>query len=435
MEFILFQYQAHRTKRSLRNSLFQNNKTTRFSRSLLLTVAIFLSLTSKSQQIANYVSNGGFEQLITYSVVTPDNAAHFWQPIDTNKFSYVCVTTQSPFSNAPYFFGYQFARTGKTYALSDFFCSTCSSIPRGYLRNRLKQFLQSGKTYCVKFYFLNTNNSPLGIDKVGAYFGGSSIDTITKCNHPMPYLTPQIQNGSGIITDTLNWVPITGTFVANGTEKYMLLGNFYSEANTNTLLINPTYSAAGANDVCIDDVSCIDIDLPAYAGPGPNTWCIPGDSVFIGRQPDVGIDEDCMWYKLPNMTTAIDTVAGLWVKPTVTSTYVVKQEICAGIKYDTIVVHQSGTGLTREKLLSNHLILYPQPAKDQLNLNFEIEPNNEFISFKIFNDVGQLVKCAAINFKESKSKIEVDDLPSGVYLLTLTNKGNFIVNKKFSVSH
>ncbi len=421
-------------KRSLKNCLSLSNPFCFNSRYSLAVAAIFFAFICRSQQITNYVSNGGFESLNSNSVTSYFNTLNYWQPIDTTKACDYLATVRPPIANAPGVFGWQYARTGDNYIVTTFFCSTCSSNPRSYPRNRLKQFLQAGKTYCVKFHIVNTNNTTLGIENTGAYFGGSGIDTITKCTDPITYLNPQVLNTNGVITDTMNWVPITGTFVANGTEKYMVLGNFKSDVNTNTLLINPTYLPNKINDICIDDVSCIDIDLPAYAGPGPNTWCIPGDSVFIGRQPDVGIDEACMWYKLPDMTNAIDTVAGLWVKPIVTTTYVVKQEICAGIKYDTIVVHQSGTGIKESKLLSESLNIYPIPAKDQLNLHFDADVQGKFESVSIFNSLGQLIREEEIKFSDRSAILKINELPNGVYLITLKGKNDLSISKRFTVA-
>src|SRR5690606_40769166 len=50
-------------------------------------------------------------------------------------------------------------------------------------------------------------------------------------------------------------------------------------------------------DVLIDDVSCIEVNLPAYAGR--DTTILIGDSVYIGREKDFAIDTGCVWYKLP----------------------------------------------------------------------------------------------------------------------------------------
>src|SRR5690606_19202302 len=134
----------------------------------------------------------------------------------------------------------------------------------------------------------------------------------------------------------------TGTFVAQGNEKYALLGNFLADNAVTTTSIGGPFYPSKWTDVCIDDVSCIELNLPAFAGP--DTTFIPGDSLFLGREPDVGIDEACIWYKMPG-TTPIDTVAGFWIKPTEACTYVVRQEICGLVKWDTVRITLNTVGI------------------------------------------------------------------------------------------
>ncbi|HRD41101.1 MAG TPA: T9SS C-terminal target domain-containing protein, partial [Bacteroidia bacterium] len=114
------------------------------------------------------------------------------------------------------------------------------------------------------------NNSPYSINNIQVYLGDNSIDTIKYCNMPLTYLSPQITNTLGVINDTINWIKIENTFVANGTEKYLVIGNFNSDIVTSS-----TYSSTGIgsgvwSEYMIDDVSVIDFNLPAYAGPDKN---------------------------------------------------------------------------------------------------------------------------------------------------------------------
>ncbi len=301
------------------------------------------------------------------------------------------------------------------------------------MRNRLKNFLQAGKTYCVKFYFNITNTSPYGMDGFGAYFGGVTMDTITQCRMPLTFINPQIQNPNGnIITDTLNWVPVTGTFVAVGNEKYMLIGNFKSDLATNCVTINPAYLPQKWTDVCIDDVSCIDIDLPAYAGP--DISCIPGNTVYIGRPLDVGIDEACTWYNITNTNTPIGTGAGITVNPIITQTYIVKQDICGNIKWDTVIVHQTALGLAELKLRSEGLRIYPQPAQDVLNIVFTIETESEPNNVIIYNSLGQLIKKEEIVFKNKMANVKIEDLSDGVYYLSVKTDDIYRINRRFVIS-
>jgi hypothetical protein len=419
--------------KSLKNLLFLNN--------INLTGIILLCFYSsdfKCQGIANHINNGGFEDY--WSCNLPNNLllVKSWRTIDSTANATIYYSKCPNINNIPLNgFTYQFPKSGDAFVSFTSFCLSGSCSPdfnRNYLRNRLKSPLENGHTYCLRFFYNILNNSTYGVDGLGIKFcDNNSLDTITKSNLPLIYLTPQLENPTNnILTDTMNWNLFTGTFTATGNEVNAVIGNFKSNASTNSILINPTYSPQIVNDFCIDNVSCIDIDLPAYAGP--DLWCIPGDSVFIGRQPDVGIDEACMWYKLPNTTTAIDTVAGLWVKPVTTTTYIVKQEICAGIKYDTIVVHQSATGIGELDALINNLKLYPQPASSSLKLQFKVDLSSTFSSYSILNNLGQVIREDDVQFKNNATEINTSDLPNGVYTISLFRKRGFKLSKRFVVA-
>lgn len=401
---------------------------------LAITICVF-NIVSYSQ-VANYVSNGGFEQKINCSVTTTVFPATNWRWIDSIVYGNVGYNNLC-YPNVPYGpFGFQYPKSGGAFAEVQSLCqpTLCpASNSRGYIRNRLKTNLIAGKTYCVKFYVNIANDSNYGIDGFGAYFGNNSLDTIIYTNKPLTYLVPQVQNSTNnIITDTLNWTLITGTFVATGIEKHMIIGNFKSDAATTKTLINTTYLSNVISEFYLDDASCIPLDLPAYAGP--DLWCVPGNSVFIGRQPDVGIDEDCMWYKLPNTTTAIDTVAGLWVSPIVTTTYIVKQDVCGVIKWDTVVVHQSGTGINELDVLKDGLTVYPQPAKDEITLSFDLDIANRFRKISIYTTLGQLIREEEIDFKSNQFVLKTTDFNNGVYLFTLKDKSNFHISKRFVIA-
>src|SRR6218665_534022 len=258
----------------------------------LLALVVFSIFFDVRAQIANYVNNPGFEIAMSTSL-NPYDAVKYWGSIDTAQgSSYLVSTLSNNANNSPYCtFGFQYPRTGNNFIGTTFFCDAC---PRWNPRNRLKQPLKPNVKYCAKYYIVNTNNNRIAIENYAMYFGDSMMDTITQSAIPLTYLAPQIEYTNGIIIDTLNWTPISGTFVATGGEKYMVLGNFRSNSTTNTLLINPPLQTMSA-DIYIDDVSLIEMDLPAFAGR--DTFFIPGTTVFIGREPDVGLDEHCMWYK------------------------------------------------------------------------------------------------------------------------------------------
>jgi hypothetical protein len=407
----------------------------------ILPCLLFLLAFTNNAQIANYVNNGGFENTYTCTVsnFSLKNVIG-WNSLDSINSSFGGVYTnycnvgmsccEIPLNT----YSYQFPKNGSAFALGQFFCPTCAGPPRGFMKNRLKEKLISGKAYCSKMYINHPHSCLYGIDALGMYYGGAELDTITTPNQPLPYLTPQVQNPSGnILVDTLNWVAITNTFIATGNEKYLVIGCFKSDASVNYSVTNSGFPQwSGYN---IDDVSCIPLDLPAYAAPGPDIWAIPGATTYVGRQQDVGIDEACQWFKLPNTTSVIANVAGLTLTVAATTeTYMVKQDICGVIKYDTVVVHGSGVDVVTLSGVEGLLQISPNPASELLTIESNVLIDDDDLQIKIFNNLGQLIRKEEIIFRDRNSILNIRDLPNGIYTISFITSDNFIINKRIVIS-
>jgi hypothetical protein len=408
-------------------------------RKYILILSATLLFKFSNAQIANYISNGGFENYTSCSGFNAINVVKNWRSIDSSFFAGVLYNNYC-FSNIPSStFGYQLPRNGNGYVLTDFLCQPpqCSATSnRGYFRNRLKSNLIAGKVYCVKFYVNIGNNSSYGISNFSAYFSDNFIDTITKISIPLTYITPQIQNlTTNIVTDTLGWSLITGTFIATGIEKHCVIGNFNSDVNTFKQLINSNQLPAIATTVFLDDVSCIPTDLPAFAGA--DIWGIPSTTVYIGRQRDVGIDEACTWYNMSNTLTPIANAAGLTLTVALsTQTYMVKQDICGIIKYDTVVVYASALGNTELQYFKDQVKVYPQPAKELINL--ELSTNaiaDNYTELIIYNTLGQAIRKEELEFTKNLIKqVDVAELPNGYYTLQLHTTKGYVINQSLLIS-
>src|SRR5690606_18713947 len=157
-------------------------------------------------QIINYISNGSFEEVLTSTSTPTFYSAKYWGGIDSLKYygvtlSSVTAPVQVPLSS----YTYQWPKEGFNHLITTLY-SASQNNNRGYPRNRLKKKLETGKLYCFTMYVNLTNNSVNGLDAIGVHFGDESIDTISQCNKPITYLTPQVQNpANNLITDTLNW--------------------------------------------------------------------------------------------------------------------------------------------------------------------------------------------------------------------------------------
>ena len=219
-------------------------------------LCLFLSLKVSAQ---NLVLNPSFEDTIactgTYAMqckywywATYGSPDYFSEQPDI-----FCGTSPVPLSNV----GFQYARTGIAYVgLAPFFTTIFPSYVnrREYIGGILSDTLKQGHEYCISFYVSVADGMKYVIDGMGLYLSvDSAVDYTINTN--LSFI-PQISNPSGnIIYDTLNWVQISGTYIANGGEKYLTIGNFKDDANT---AIDSTSASLIESYFFIDDVSVID---------------------------------------------------------------------------------------------------------------------------------------------------------------------------------
>ena len=153
------------------------------------------------------------------------------------------------------YFGWQYAHSGSAYSGITLGYFNGSNY-REYIEVELNTPLQSGWKYAFSMYVSLSEYSRRACDAIGAYF---SISILTYNNPQWGVLnyTPQARNVLGnVITDTANWILIADTFLAQGGEKFITIGNFLQDSSTNWIAYNPT-ALYLASYYYIDDVSVI----------------------------------------------------------------------------------------------------------------------------------------------------------------------------------
>ena len=134
-----------------------------------------------------------------------------------------------------------------------------NSETKEYIYQQLSSPLQAGKIYCLSFYVSRADRISYAVKSIGAYFSNTVLSVGS-----LGYISanPQVVNQSGFITDTIGWTQIQGCFTANGGEEYNTIGNFNSNANTDTLKIQPVNALSTSTvDIAyyyIDDITLID---------------------------------------------------------------------------------------------------------------------------------------------------------------------------------
>ncbi|MCU0360028.1 MAG: T9SS type A sorting domain-containing protein [Bacteroidia bacterium] len=378
----------------------------------------------------NLVSNGSFENIINCNSPFVEYKAIGWSGVDSAQFTaHLCNIVCGNAPNTPV--GYQMPKEGNGFVRSTLYCPLCGgTFTRSNLKNRLKSPLRAGKTYCAGMYVNRQEDCPKAIDGFGLYFGDSTIDTIIyNARLPLTFLTPQVKNPDGnIINDAVNWIPVSGTFVANGGEKYLVIGNFKSDATTSLAPTGFSSPIIDFSEYFVDQVSCVELDSE-FAGRDTTVWS--GDSLFIGKtNDDAWLEAKFIWYKLPG-TVPIDSTTGFWVKPVGTGSYVVKQEICGYTIWDTIVIGIKEDDVWLAENKADFLKIFPVPTKDYIELRTEVPHWYQGLTnYTIINNLGQEELEGEINLSKGRFMIDISSLKNGTYSLQLFGEGKQKIVKR-----
>lgn len=148
----------------------------------------------------------------------------------------VCASPSSNVDVPNNFGGYQLAHSGMGYSGLISYNYQTNYNYHEFIEAPLTSTLEPNACYHFKMYVNLANNSPVTSDAIGVYFSDTIISGINYSS-PLPF-TPQIINTNGYIRDTMNWIPITGEYIATGTEKYLIIGNYTDDINTNYITVN-----------------------------------------------------------------------------------------------------------------------------------------------------------------------------------------------------
>ncbi|MCK6650837.1 MAG: T9SS type A sorting domain-containing protein [Bacteroidia bacterium] len=319
-----------------------------------------------------------------------------------------------PFQNS---LGYQYPKTGNAYA-GLFLINGFGNNYREYLQVELLDSLKQNKCYYICAYFNLHNSMDWASNNMG-FFLDDSLYSPTNPWEILPY-TPQIKSFFNTpLNDTISWTKVEGVYVAGGAEKFLNIGNFSDDINTDT--IHTTVQIYPGAYYYIDDVSVIPIDsipggMPAFAGN--DTSIVIGDSVFIGQEIT---NLNCNWYNSSG-TLIASSISGIFVQPTATTYYVVEQNLCGTITYDTVNVTVQPVGVNEFIQKSEAFRIFPNPSTGT-------------IYFQSNNNASNLVSILIILLNNDVLKIDLN-VENGVYFIHLqdlkTNQksiNKIVVNK------
>lgn len=151
--------------------------------------------------------------------------------------------------------GFQYASSGLRHAGGFQWYGPGSSYTREYLMVKLIQDLQAGENYEVALKYARADGYRYAVDRLSVYLGQDSVFE----NHPnhLTSVVPQVHlmdPNEPYLIEGDSWVQLTDTFVAQGGERWMVIGTFLGPNDVNGTVASPssTYDYAY---YFIDDVS------------------------------------------------------------------------------------------------------------------------------------------------------------------------------------
>ncbi len=203
----------------------------------------------------NLVPNPSFEIYDTCPTFSGRMYASNWYVAEkTPDYFNVCTTTPA-ISIPNNLFDLQFPATGNAYC-GFYTYGTVDTLYREKIGVQLLSPLNIGTRYFVSFKLNATSRHVNGAtNKTGALFSTTSYTPA----HPSPTKDFCQVWSDSIITDTINWVQIRGSFIADSAYSYLTLGNFFVNSHTDTARFWGTSISLIAyyyiDDVCVSNDS------------------------------------------------------------------------------------------------------------------------------------------------------------------------------------
>jgi gliding motility-associated-like protein len=148
-----------------------------------------------------------------------------------------------------------------------------SNVNREYIHTSLIEPLKPGQLYHGQYYF-NPMSYGYNIDSYGMYFSAWPLNDTPASG--ILLAEPQVENQNGLILDFDTWQRVSGCFTAQGGERYIAIGNFRADEETDTLSPGFAPFPVQSNYTLIDAVSLYEV---ASLVPSDTLLCMT-DSIF-----------------------------------------------------------------------------------------------------------------------------------------------------------
>ncbi len=183
--------------------------------------------------------------------------------------------------------GYQYPRTGNGFAGIYIYVSNIAGM-REYIEVKLTDSLKKDRCYYFEMFVNQPNDHPLVSDGIGVHFsvGEKRLNSASVFGLPA-----HIDNPPGnLITDTLGWVKISGTYIARGGEDHLIIGNFRDDSHTLAVPFQPVIWYEHSAYLYVDDVFLEELVLEPPLGA--DTTLCRGQQILLNA---AGTGDSWLW--------------------------------------------------------------------------------------------------------------------------------------------
>ncbi len=234
--------------------------------SLLLGCLLFVA-PPRCEAQTNLVPNGSFEETDSCLEINtwyyPETGPLGWFSTAGSGDYYLSCLPYGAFNGMPLSaWAFQYPQDGSAYVGVATYSVNAQS--REYFTIELAEPLTVGSTYYASFYASASWN---GWEEYPQYYIASSKIGMRftmeaqqwEFGDPLPEFTNAAQvYYPAILSDTVNWVLVSGSFVADSAYRYVSIGNHFDNAHTDTLHLGTSIQYAKAHTL-IDNV-CVSTD-------------------------------------------------------------------------------------------------------------------------------------------------------------------------------
>ncbi|SEF80931.1 Por secretion system C-terminal sorting domain-containing protein [Halpernia humi] len=258
----------------------------------------------------------------------------------------------------------------------------------------------------------NDATSKSTIANLGNKTNGADFRVWTPTTSPTRYFPKLSTVLSGSLKSTSDWE------AASTVARTM---NFRLTVRDNNPDVTQQQTAFASNTITVGSAAAFTVDAASGEAGSPIdiNWAVSGTTASPYNVANVKIDytndDGATWTVLSNSTANNGTASVTFPDTLGASTPYVRVSAIGNVFFAVNKVTLTAATLKTSETKVNKLQLYPNPAKDVLNVK-NISAKS---TYKIYDTTGKLVASGNLNGTE----IKVNNLPKGVYVITLNTDG------------